>query len=46
MSRAYIDHKGVLDTYKLTDGTEKRPRRVGWGDYCPMGRDSGLLPPG
>jgi hypothetical protein len=24
MSRAYIDHKGVLDTYKLTDGTEKR----------------------
>jgi hypothetical protein len=23
MSRAYIDHKGVLDTYKLTDGTEK-----------------------
>jgi hypothetical protein len=24
MSRAYIDHKGVLDTYKLTDGTERR----------------------
>ena len=24
MSRAYIDHKGVLDTYKLTDGSEKR----------------------
>jgi len=24
MSRAYIDHKGVLDTYKLTDGTQKR----------------------
>jgi hypothetical protein len=24
MSRAFIDHKGVLDAYKLTDGTEKR----------------------
>jgi hypothetical protein len=24
MSRAYIDHKGVLDSYKLTDGSEKR----------------------
>jgi hypothetical protein len=24
MSRAFIDHKGVLDTYKLTDGTEQR----------------------
>jgi hypothetical protein len=24
MSRAYIDHKGVLDTYMLTDGTQKR----------------------
>lgn len=22
MSRAFIDHKGVLDTYRLTDGTE------------------------
>jgi hypothetical protein len=24
MSRGYIDHKGVLDTYKLTDGTPQR----------------------
>jgi hypothetical protein len=24
MSRGFIDHKGVMDTYKLTDGTEKR----------------------
>lgn len=24
MSRGYIDHKGVMDTYKLTDGTEVR----------------------
>lgn len=24
MARGFIDHKGVLDTYKLTDGTEKR----------------------
>jgi hypothetical protein len=24
MSRAFIDHKGVMDTFKLTDGTEKR----------------------
>jgi hypothetical protein len=23
MGRAFIDHKGVLDTYKLTDGTER-----------------------
>jgi hypothetical protein len=24
MARGYIDHKGVLDTYKLTDGTPQR----------------------
>jgi hypothetical protein len=24
MGRAFIDHKGVLDSYKLTDGTERR----------------------
>ncbi|HVV42738.1 MAG TPA: hypothetical protein VHC94_16920, partial [Nitrobacter sp.] len=24
MSRAFIDHKGVLDHYTLTDGTERR----------------------
>ncbi len=24
MSRAYIDHKGAIDQYKLTDGTERR----------------------
>jgi hypothetical protein len=24
MGRAFIDHKGVLDTYRLTDGTERK----------------------